>query len=113
MIIPPGLERVKSHIKGSGLEISLSVYCCPRYHLADGRIVNLQIVRNLLQGIPVTRMSSMDPYVALGLSLLSTEYFIKARPGERGTSLSSQELGICSIISLGRNGCPRSNLCQL
>jgi hypothetical protein len=41
------LETTK--YKGSGLEISLFVYCFSRYHLADRRIMNLQIIGNLFQ----------------------------------------------------------------
>ena len=36
---------------GSGLEISFFAYRGLRYHLADGSIMNFQIIRNLFQSI--------------------------------------------------------------
>jgi len=65
---------------GSGLEISLFAYRCLPYHLADGSIMNSQIIRNLFQSISMTHVSSIDAYISLCLRLLSPEYLIETRP---------------------------------
>ena len=63
-----------------GLEISLFGYPCLRYHLADGSIMNSQIIGNLFHGISMTQVSSIDAHISLCLRPLSHEYPIQIRP---------------------------------
>ena len=42
--------------------------------------MNPQAIGNLFQSLSMTDMSNIDPWVSLGLRLLSGEYFIRAQP---------------------------------
>ena len=44
----------------SGLEISHSAFCFPRKLFANVSMLNLQVIRNLFQQIPMSDMSMVD-----------------------------------------------------
>lgn len=55
-------------------------YRCLRGPLADGSIMNWQIIRNLFQTISMIPDGSMDVYISLGLCRLAAEYLIPRIP---------------------------------
>ncbi len=60
---------------GSGLELSLSAFLFTRPHLADGSMVNFQVIRYLFQQIP---MSMVDILIPLRPRLLLFKYLFEA-----------------------------------
>jgi hypothetical protein len=67
---------------GSGLEISFFIPRLSSEHVIDRSIVDLQVIRNLFERIPVAHMRIAHMLISLCLRLRLFKEFSKGRPGK-------------------------------